>query len=409
MLDMPTGRRTSIFALLLSSEFFYGWSWNSVDVLRPFLKQSLALSLLQAGSLYSAQGAGALCGAVTLGQMANRFGRRGLLSVVIPGYGTMLLLGLAVATYPELLAQRFFLGVLTGASFPVSVGLCVTLFPPRHRGQLAGILKASFSCSIIMLGLSLGLVSIDNWRTLLWIGGLPPLLLALLAWALIPREPKSERAGGRAFPVAELFRPPCRAQTVAPGAMTGLIFFGYQAYDGWLATCLISVRGLTPGVSGHVVAWQFACNLCRGFARGWAGDRFGRRFNALDFVALGFVTLALLFALFLALPAELPLLYGVGFLSGAALCSSVIWGPWFAELYPFHLRSTAASIFNWGRVIRFFAPLLTARVAERYGMGAAMSSGCVSFAAAALLWRLQRETLRRAWSADPASSGIRRD
>ncbi len=400
---MPVRRRASIFALLLLSEFFYGWSWNSVDVLRPFLRQSLALSLMQAGSLYSAQGAGALCGAITLGQMADRFGRRGLLSVVILGYGTMLLLGLAVATYPQLLAQRFFLGIFTGASFPVSVGIYVTLFPPGQRGQLAGILNASFSCSIILLGLSLGLVSVDNWRTLLWIGGLPPLLLALLAWVLIPREPKSERTGGRAaFPVAELFRPPYRAQTVALGAMTGLNFFGYQAYNGWLTTYLISIRGLTPSVSGHVVAWQFAGNICGGFAWGWAGDRFGRRFNA-----LGFVALAVLIALFLALPADLPLLYGVSFLSGAALCSSVIWGPWFAELYPSHLRSTAASIFNWGRVISFFAPLLTASIAERYGMEAAMSSSCVSFVAAALLWRLQRETLHRVRSPRPGLSGIR--
>ena len=163
VLDMPIGRRTSIFALLPSSEFFYGRSWNPVDVLRPFLKQSLALSLLRAGSSYSAQGAGAPCGAVTPGQMA---------------------------------------------------------------------------------------------------------------------------------------------------------------------------------------------------------DRFGRRFNA-----LGFVAPAVLIALFLALPAGLPSLCGVSFLSGAALCSSVIWGPWFAELYPFHLRSTTASIFNWGRVIGFFAPLLTARVAERHAIG----------------------------------------
>jgi hypothetical protein len=64
-----------------------------------------------------------------------------------------------------------------------------------------------------------------------------------------------------------------------------------------------------------------------------------------------------------------------------------------AELYPPHLQSTAASIFNWGRVISFFAPLITARVAESAGMAAAMIMGAVAFSLAGVLWLTQRETL----------------
>ncbi len=389
---LTPARRLSIFALLITSEFFYGWSWNSVDVLRPFLRASLKLSLLQAGSLYSAQGAGALCGAIVLGQLADRFGRRNLLAVVIFGYSAMLLLGIAVASYPELLAQRFLLGIFTGASFPISVGIYVTLFPPSLRGRLAGILNASFSGAIIMLGLALSLVTQSNWTLLLWIGGLPPLALGVLALLLVPGQAAliGRARHARRLPVAELFAAGYRLQTISLAAMTGLNFFGYQAYNGWLTTYLIDVRGFSPGISGMLVAWQFAGNICGGFAWGWAGDRFGRRFNA-----SGFLVLALAILLFLAAPRSVPLLCGIGFLSGAALCSSVIWGPWFAELYPPHLRSTAASIFNWGRVISFFAPPVTATIAEHFGMVAAMSAGSVSFTLAAILWLMQRETLAR--------------
>lgn len=390
--DLTPARRLSVFGLLIASEFFYGWSWNSVDVLRPFLRESLKLSLLQAGSLYSAQGAGALCGAIVLGQLADRFGRRRLLSVVIFGYATMLLLGLVVSSYLELLADRFLLGIFTGASFPISVGIYVTLFPPALRGRLASVLNASFSGAIIVLGLSLDFVTQQNWTLLLWIGGLPPFLLGILALLLVPRQPvlltRSRSAGG--LPVMELFRPEYRLQTIALATMTGLNFFGYQAYNGWLTTYLTSVRGFSPGVSGTLVAWQFAGNICGGFAWGWAADRYGRRFNA-----IGFLVLALSIVLFLASPANLALLRGLSFLSGAALCSSVIWGPWFSELYPDHLRSTAASIFNWGRVISFFAPLVTGAIAQRFGFVAAMSAGIVSFTLAAILWLMQRETLVR--------------
>ena len=173
--------------------------------------------------------------------------------------------------------------------------------------------------------------------------------------------------------------------------MTGLNFFGYQAYSGWLTTYLTEVRGLSGAVAGELVAWQFAGNILGGFVWGWAADRFGRRFNA-----IGFLIAAAAIAAFLVSPTQPAALTAIGFVYGGTLCSSVIWGPWLAELYPPHLRSTAASIFNWGRVISFFAPLVTAGIAGSLGLAAAMLSASVSFTLAACIWLLQRETLTRA-------------
>jgi MFS family permease len=390
--DRSIWRRILIFLLLLCSEFLYGWAWNSVDVLRPFLRDSLHLSLLQAGSLYSAQGAGALIGAIVWGQLADRLGRRNVLCALVCGYGAMLLAGALVASYPQLIAQRFALGTFMGGVFPVGVGIYVTLFHPRVRGRLAGTLNASFSFSIVMLGLAVSLTVNHDWRILLVIGGLPPLLLGPLIFWLIPKEvgghpPGPSRHG---LPIRELFHPTLRRQTLLLATMTGLNFVGYQAYSGWLTTYLTTVRGLTNVVSGELVAWQFAGNIIGGFFWGWAADRFGRRFNA-----VGFIIASAAIVVFLSVPTQLPLLRAIGFVYGGCLCSSVIWGPWLAELYPAHLRSTAASIFNWGRVLSFFAPLGTAAIANRFGLAAAMLVGSLSFGIGAVIWRLQPETLKR--------------
>lgn len=388
--DRPVWRRILIFALLLCSEFLYGWAWNSVDVLRPFLRDSLHLSLLQAGSLYSAQGAGALIGAIMWGQVADKVGRRNVLVALVSGYGTMLLVGVFVASYPILIAQRFLLGTFMGGIFPVGVGIYVTLFHPRVRGRLAGTLNASFSFSIVMLGLAVSLTVKHDWRILLWMGGLPPLLLAPLIFWLIPVDVGRHRDGEKrhGLPIRELFHPTLRRRTLLLATMTGLNFVGYQAYSGWLTTYLTSVRELSGVVSGELVAWQFAGNILGGFCWGWAADRFGRRFNA-----IGFVIASLAIVAFLSVPTDLPLLRAIGFVYGGCLCSSVIWGPWLAELYPAHLRSTAASIFNWGRVFSFFAPLGTAAIANHFGLKYAMLVGSVSFGLAAVIWLLQPETL----------------
>lgn len=392
VIDLPRMRRILIFAILLCSEFLYGWAWNTVDVLRPFLRKTFHLTLLQAGSLYSAQGAGALLGAIILGQLADRLGRRNVLVALVIGYGSMLLVGTIVSSYAQLIAQRFALGFFMGASFPVGVGIYVTLFHAGVRGRLAGTLNAFFSFSIVMLGLAISLTVKHDWRLLLWMGGVPPLLLAPLMLWLIPAEVNQRPVGPSRsrLPISELFHPRLRRQTLLLATMTGLNFFGYEAYSGWLTTYLTGVRHLSYVAGGRLVAWQFAGNIIGGFVWGWTADRFGRRFNA-----IGFVLASLAIVAYVLVPTQLSLLRGIGFVYGACLCSSVIWGPWLAELYPPHLRSTAASIFNWGRVISFFAPLVTATIANRFGLSTAMLVGSASFGVGAIIWICQPETLQR--------------
>lgn len=387
------GRQVLVFVLLLACEFLYGWAWNTVDVLRPYIRESLGLSLIEAGSAYSAQGAGALTGAIVLGQIADRIGRRRVLSGLVFGYGVLLLAGMIVASYPQLLLQRFLLGFFAGGSFPVVVGIYINLFQPTLRGRLAGTLNAAFSLSIVVLGVAMGLVAPGNWKHLLLIGGIPPLALALLVLAAIPtgsRMDRGARGGVSRLPVSELFAPGLRRQTLMLATMAGLNFFGYAAFSGWLTTYLTGERGFSAQTAGALVAWQFSGNIVGGFFWGWAADRFGRRFNAIGFlIASGAI------AVYLLGPADPTVLKLAGLVYGAALCSSVIWGPWMAELYPPHLQSTAASIFNWGRVISFFAPIITAQIAQSFSLATAMLLGAASFTTAAVIWLMQRETLQR--------------
>ena len=205
---------------------------------------------------------------------------------------------------------------------------------------------------------------------------------------LMPRNVGGAARTVDKLPIRELFRPGYRKQTIMLALMTGLNFVGYQAFSGWQTTYLTSVRGLSDAVAGNLVAWQFAGNILGGFFWGWTADRFGRRFNA-----IGFLIAAAAIGVYLLAPDNLDGLRAIGFLYGDSLCSSVVWGPWMAELYPAHLRSTAASIFNWGRILSFFAPLITAAIAQKFGLAAAMLVGSVSFTAAAAIWLAQRETI----------------
>ncbi len=388
LVHLPLVRRLSAFGFLLLAEFFYGWAWNTVDVLRPLFRQALGLSLTQAGSAYSAQGAGALIGAITIGQLADRLGRRNMLVAVMIGYGVLLNAGVLVHTYPQLLLQRFVLGLFLGGSFPVVVALYVDLFRADLRGKLASAINTTFSLAIVLLGWAFGHLGHHDWRLLLWAGGVPPILLAGFAYLIVPQAAHAPARKGARIPVAELFTPALRRQTLLLACLTGLNFFAYQAFSGWLTTYLQSVRQLPPLDIGHLVAAQFLGNIAGGFFWGWIADRYGRRSGALGFLLAAAAVCAYLFV-----PTKLPLLYPLGALFGFALSSSIVWGPWLAELYPPHLKSTASSIFNWGRLVSFFAPLLTGALAAHAGLRASMLVSSAVFAVAAAIWLRLPETL----------------
>lgn len=395
--DIPFARRVVSFVFLMIFDFYYGWAWNTVDVLRPDIRSALALTLREAALMYTAQSAGALVGAVVIGQLADRLGRRNTLVAIMIGYSLSLMAGVYVGSLTQLLTQRFVLGAFLGGVFPVAVSIYTALFDRRLCGRLAGFYNGTFNGSIVVLGLIVSVARVSDWRTLLWMGALPPLVLAPLAFLLVPDDRRTipygidelQPASGK-LPVAELFSPALRPRTLLIALMVGMNFFAYQAFAGWQTTYLQDTLHFTSVQAKGLLAWQFAATIVGGFLWGWVADRYGRRVNA-----LGFVGAAVLIALYLSVGETLLQLRLIGIVFGLLLPASVIWGPWIAELYPAHLRSTAASIFNWGRIISLFSPPVTAAVAEGFGLGAAMALGGAAWFAAALVWRRLPETLSR--------------
>ena len=398
--DFSQARRFGALAFLLVAYFFYAWSWNTVDILRPYIKASLSLTDLQAGSSYTLQSIGAVIGAVVMGQIADKIGRRNALVISMFGYGAGLLSALLVTSYTGLIFQRIGLGFFMGSMFPIAVGIYSGLFARDVRGLIAGFVLGTYNLAVAALGfLSAAAFRAGyDWTVLLWAGAVP-VALALFAFIVIPDDRyfvpvdgknEDEATAKVALPIAELFKPGVAKQTILLATMTGLNFFAYQAFTGWATTYLKEDRGIPDTVVGDVLGWQFIGAAIGGLVWGFISDRFGRRI-----AAWGFVVAAAIIPVYLFVPLPIGLLELTGFAYGLMLSCSAIWGPWLSELYPPHLRSTAASIFNWGRVISMTAPLITAPLAESFGRAPVMSLASISFLAAAAIWFRMPETVVR--------------
>jgi MFS family permease len=397
--ELSTSRKSIALLFLLVAYFFYAWSWNTIDVLRPYIKESLKLSLMQSGSAYTLQSIGAIVGAVVMGQVADKIGRRNALVISMFGYGSGLLGALWVTDYGGLVVQRIYLGFFMGSMFPIAVGIYSGLFARDIRGRIAGVVLGTYNLAVAALGFVSSAVfkAGMEWTVMLYAGAVP-VVLAGLAVFLIPDDRKlvpydgltsGQSTATTALPITELFAPSVRRQTLMLALMSGLNFFAYQAFTGWNTTFLRSVKGIPDTAIGDILGWQFIGSAVGSLAWGWVSDRFGRRV-----ASMGFVACAVLIPIYLFADVSVSTLRTIGLVYGAALSCSAIWGPWMSELYPSHLRSTAASIFNWGRLISMMAPLVTAPLAEVFGLAPVMCMASVSFLMATVVWLSLPETVK---------------
>ena len=392
---MRAGRHGAL-ALLMIAQFFYAWGWSTADVLRPQVRAALGLSLAQAGAGYTAQVVGTVFGAWLISRLAQRAGAAWATAVMMVGHGLAVIAVAYVASLWELVVVRFFYGLFAGGIFPVTVAVYVALYPPHARGRVASVIDACFYLAVIALGVALARIPADNWRMILWLGGLPSILFAPLALLLMPGTRFLPDAAVGEPPRGGLLRGDVRRRTIGLVVLMGANSFGYQCFIGWLTTFLKDVRHFNQAGVGTVIATLYAANAAATFLWGWLVDHYGRRAGMLGPVLCA-VAIALVLTIDLPpqLTGMLAALYGLGF------AATVCLGPWIAEMFPADLRLAATSLFQWGRLVSLFAPLITGALAQHTDLPTAMALGIGAFAISALVWWWLPETISRARTATP--------
>ncbi len=292
------------------------------------------------------------------------------------------------------------MGFFLGGVFGCVVSLYVGLFPPAIRGLLAGIVQLTYNGGDALLSWFGRHYDASNWQVVLQIGGTGALCAAVLVWLVVPNDrtlapwgggtPRIVRRGASAFVIRELFIDGRWRLTARLALLCGLNFFAFQAFNGWTTTYLRELRGYSPDLIGRVMTVLHIGSMIGAIFWGLIADRLGRRASA-----AGFALAAVFIVLYLNVPPSPALYAAAGFAYGFCLVCSGVWGPYFAELYPEHLRATAASIFNWGRLVSLFGALLAGAIAERFGLASIMYVGAVTFTGAAALWWSLPETLQR--------------
>ncbi|MEV0073826.1 MFS transporter [Amycolatopsis sp. NPDC050768] len=145
---------------------------------------------------------GMFFGALLLGRLADRFGRRGAFLLNLALYSFFSLLGAFSGNAIMLLITRFFAGVGLGAEPPLADTYLTDLLPARKRGKLIAWAYTLAFCGVPVVGfLAKGLtegsfLGIAGWRWLFVIGALGAGVVFLLRRGL-PESPRWLHSVGR--------------------------------------------------------------------------------------------------------------------------------------------------------------------------------------------------------------------
>lgn len=140
-------------------------------------------------ALLSSGLAGLTIGAFIFGPLADRFGRKPVLIVSMAFFGLTTLCAAVSSGLTELTILRFLTGLGLGGAMPAALTLTSEYCPNRKRASLVMIMFCGFTLGSSLGGLtSAYLIDVFGWRSVLWVGGILPLLLLPATIWLMPES-----------------------------------------------------------------------------------------------------------------------------------------------------------------------------------------------------------------------------
>jgi MFS transporter, AAHS family, 4-hydroxybenzoate transporter len=168
-----------------------GVDTQSIGVAAPFIADGLGIKIANFGPIFSSALLGATVGAATFGPLADRLGRKTLLIVACILFGIFTILTASANSVPVLITFRVLAGLGLGGATPCFIALTSEYAPARLRATLVTLMWSAFPLGAMLGGLlNSYLIMQMGWRAIFYIGGVAPLVLALVLFAYLPESIK---------------------------------------------------------------------------------------------------------------------------------------------------------------------------------------------------------------------------
>lgn len=168
-----------------------GFDTAAVGFIAPALKAGWGATPAELAPLFAAGLFGLMAGAFVFGPLADRFGRKPVLAATTVFFGLATLASAFAPDIETLTALRFVTGLGLGGAMPAAITLTAELCPEQRRSSLVTLMFCGFTIGSASAGLAASsIVATFGWPGLLLLGGVLPLLIAPVLFALLPESPR---------------------------------------------------------------------------------------------------------------------------------------------------------------------------------------------------------------------------
>ena len=385
-----TSYHKKLFVFLSLASFFEGYDFTALGQILPNLRADMGMSEAGGGQLVAVVSAGTLLSYIFV-RLADRYGRRRILSITILGYATFTFLTAFSRTPYDFAFYQIAARVFLVAEWALAMVYAAEEFPADRRGFVIGVIQAatmlgSVSCAAVapvLLSTALG------WRSVYLIGVIPMLLLAYARRGLKESTRYLEQAGPQGMPTrpfTAIFQTKYGRRVLQVALVWALTYICTQSAVIFWKEFAVNERGMTDGEVGLAVALASIAALPFVFYVGKMVDDIGRRKSSVVFYSVGTVFVVAAFQLnnfwLLTLALAAVFVSAVGLLT--------VLNAFTTELFPTRWRADG---FAWsnnllGRIGYVVGPLIVGYSAGHVGWGNAVSLTVVFVIAALglILW-----------------------
>jgi AAHS family 3-hydroxyphenylpropionic acid transporter len=162
-----------------------GYDIQSMGVAAPGMAPALHLTRDQLGPAFSASTVGLLIGAIVIGALADRIGRKWALIGSLAVFGAFTLATPLSTSLPMLLAIRTLAGLGLGGAMPNFIALASESVAERRRATFVAIAGAAMPFGGAIAS---AVAAASDWRMIFDVGGAAPLALAALMTMALPES-----------------------------------------------------------------------------------------------------------------------------------------------------------------------------------------------------------------------------
>jgi AAHS family benzoate transporter-like MFS transporter len=409
-----------------------GYDLAVAGIALPSIMKEMGVTAQSAGFMVSAALFGMMFGAIFLGTIADRIGRRHAIVICLALF-SVFTAGAGMSNDPYVFgAMRFLAGLGIGGVMPNVVAQMTEYSPKRIRATMVTLMFSGYAVGGMLAALlGKGLIEHHGWQSVFLAAGVPVLLipfilrslpesmpflvrrnrLAELQRTLARMEPSYRAQAGDRFdlpvadgvqgaPIGQLFQNGRGFSTAMFWIAFFMCLFMVYALSSWLAKLMAGAGYSLGSALTFVLVLNFGA-VIGAVGGGWLADRFHIKHVLVAMYLLAAVSITLL-----GYPVPLPVLFVLVGLAGAStIGTQIVTYAYAGQFYPTAIRSTGI---GWasgvGRSGAILAPIV---IGTLVGMALPLQQNFQAMAIPAVIAAVSVGLIRhgRSASAIPQHSG----